>query len=225
VVSAGLSRGDIASSAHGILGSGTGWLDLEGVRVEVPLSGEHNLRNAMLALAVARECGIATADAGAALARLDRGGMPGMRSSVEALGEALLINDAYNANPGSARAALALLTVLAGRRQRVAVLGTMRELGAHAERAHREIARAALDSGADLVAGIGDFASALRAVAPADGRVVTANDVDDLWPKLRTRLSADAAILLKASRGVRLERLLPQLTAWASDTSSPYLEG
>jgi UDP-N-acetylmuramoyl-tripeptide--D-alanyl-D-alanine ligase len=53
---------------------------------------------------------------------------------------------------------------------------------------------------------------------------VTAHDIDDLWPLLRPRLSENAAILLKASRGVRLERLLPQLAAWAAETVSPYRE-
>jgi UDP-N-acetylmuramoyl-tripeptide--D-alanyl-D-alanine ligase len=138
-----------------------------------------------------------------------------MRSSVAALGDALLINDAYNANPGSARAAIALLADVAGARQRVIVLGTMRELGAQAERAHREIAREALRSGAHVVAGIGDFATALAVEGLGDARVVVARDVDDLWPQLEERLSSTAAILLKASRGVRLERLVPLLTEWA----------
>ena len=48
-----------------------------------------------------------------------------------------------------------------------------------------------------------------------DDRVVTAKDVDDLWPLLEPRLARDAVILLKASRGVQLERLVPHLTAWA----------
>jgi UDP-N-acetylmuramoyl-tripeptide--D-alanyl-D-alanine ligase len=52
--------------------------------------------------------------------------------------------------------------------------------------------------------------------------VVTARDVEDLWPLLEPRLDGDAAILLKASRGVRLERLVPYLTTWAADAASPY---
>jgi UDP-N-acetylmuramoyl-tripeptide--D-alanyl-D-alanine ligase len=59
-------------------------------------------------------------------------------------------------------------------------------------------------------------------VGKGDARIVTAGDVDDLWPKLKPRLAADAVILLKASRGVRLERLLPNLTAWAAEDVSPY---
>ena len=215
-VAAGLGAGDVAAVAFGPNADGSGWLELEATRVEVPLRGAHNLRNAILAVAVARECGIAAGDAGAAIAALDVAAMPGMRSAVSALGAALLVHDAYNANPGSARAALALLAQVGTGRQRVAVLGTMRELGAATERAHREIARAALDSGADLVAGIGEFAPALAAVGGGDARIVTAVDVEDLWPQLAPRLSANAAILLKASRGVQLERLVPLLTAWAT---------
>lgn len=215
VVTAGLGAGDVAASEHGLNADGTGWLRLDGVRVEVPLRGAHNLRNAMLALAAAREFGISVADAARSIASMPQ---PPMRSSVEPLGRALLLNDAYNANPGSARAALALLAAVGAGRQRVAVLGTMRELGPRAAQLHRDIARVALASGADVVAGIGDFREALAAEGAGDPRIITAGDVDDLWPVLQQRLQPDAAILLKASRGVRLERLLPHLQAWASSS-------
>jgi UDP-N-acetylmuramoyl-tripeptide--D-alanyl-D-alanine ligase len=142
-----------------------------------------------------------------------------MRSAVEPLGAALLLHDAYNSNPGSARAALELLAAVGAGRQRVAVLGTMRELGPSAAKLHRDVARAALASGADLIAGIGDFKGALLAEGAGDARVITAGDVDDLWPVLELRLARNAAILLKASRGVRLERLVPYLTAWAKPTA------
>jgi UDP-N-acetylmuramoyl-tripeptide--D-alanyl-D-alanine ligase len=214
-VTAGIGEGDLNASAHGMNADGSGWLSIDGVRVDVPLRGVHNLRNAMLAMAVAAECGISAGDAGAAIAAIDLAALPSMRSSVTPLGEALLINDAYNANPGSARAAIALLGDVGAGRQKVIVLGTMRELGAAAERSHREIAEVALQSGAEVIAGIGEFGAALRAAGAGDARVVTANDVDDLWPVLAPRLKPNAAILLKASRGVRLERMLPLLNAWA----------
>jgi UDP-N-acetylmuramoyl-tripeptide--D-alanyl-D-alanine ligase len=213
VVAAGLGAGDRQASAHGLHADGRGWLEWDGARVEVPLRGTHNLRNAALALAAAGEFGIAAGDAAAGLAAMPS---PPMRSHVGSLGRALLINDAYNANPGSARAAVELLREVGHGRQRVAVLGTMRELGGHAARAHREVAEAALAAGIELVCGIGDFAAALRELSPAGDRVITATDVDDLWPVLAPRLTRDAAILLKASRGVRLERILPHLTSWAT---------
>jgi UDP-N-acetylmuramoyl-tripeptide--D-alanyl-D-alanine ligase len=199
--------------AHGLLADGRGWLETDGVRVTLALRGRHNVANAALALAVGREFGIATADAAAGLAAMPQ---PAMRSAVESLGAALLLADCYNANPGSARSALALLAEVGAGRPQVAVLGTMRELGAAAERAHRDVAAAALAGSFALVCGIGEFAPALRALAPDDPRVLVADDVEDLWPQLRPRLAADAAILLKASRGVRLERLVPLLTTWAT---------
>jgi UDP-N-acetylmuramoyl-tripeptide--D-alanyl-D-alanine ligase len=140
-----------------------------------------------------------------------------MRIAWETLGggRATLINDAYNANPGSTRAAIELLAGAGDGRQRVAVLGTMRELGAHAVRLHEDIARQALGSSIDVVAGVGDFAAALRTVGGDDPRVITAPDVPDLWPLLAPRLAPDAVILLKGSRGVALERLVPLLEEWA----------
>lgn len=209
---AGLDSGDRRATAFGLNPNGTGWCVWEGARVEVPLPGAHNLRNATLALAVATEFGVAPARAAAGIAAMPQ---PPMRSAVGPLGRALLVNDCYNSNPGSARAAIALLREVGAGRQRVAVLGTMRELGAASERAHREVAEAALASGAELVAGIGDFAAALSALGEPS-RVIVAEDVDDLWPLLEARLEPTAAILLKASRGVKLERLLPLLTTWAT---------
>ena len=212
VVTAGLDTGDYRATAYGLQADGTGWCEVEGGRVTVPLPGAHNLRNAMLALAVAREFGVPLAQAAAGIAAMSQ---PPMRSAVGPLGRALLVNDCYNSNPGSARAALALLRDVGAGRQRVAVLGTMRELGAAAERAHREVAEAALASGAELIVGIGEFAAPLQALGEPT-RVLTVTDVDDLWPQLQPRLAPDAAILLKASRGVKLERLLPFLTTWAT---------
>jgi UDP-N-acetylmuramoyl-tripeptide--D-alanyl-D-alanine ligase len=216
VVDAGLDAGDVRAEGWAVDGEGRGTLTLDGVRVAVPLRGAHNLRNAMLALVAARECGVSVADAAGGIARMPT---PAMRSAWEPLGRATLLNDAYNANPASARAALDLLEGLGGARQRVVVLGSMRELGASAAAMHADVARYALATGADLVAGVGDFAGALAALAAGDPRVVTAPDVDELWPLLAPRLAPDAVVLLKASRGMRLERLVPHLKAWALGAS------
>jgi len=212
VLSAGLDAGDVRADWWRVRDDGSGELGLEGTTITVPLRGAHNLRNAMLALAVARTAGIPAARAAAGIAAMPA---PSMRSAWETLGRATLINDAYNANPASARAALDLLAAVGVGRQRVAVLGTMRELGSDTDALHDEIARRALGAAVDIVAGIGAFAPALEAAGAGDPRVVTARDVDDLWPRLAPRLAPDAVILLKASRGVRLERLVPHLTDWA----------
>ena len=212
-VVAGLDDGDVRADRWGLEPDGTGWIEIAGTVVRPPLRGAHNLRNTMLALAVCRECAVSMDDAARGIAAMP---LPAMRVSWESLGQATLINDAYNANPPSMRAALDLLRSTDAGRQRVAVLGSMRELGDHAPRLHREIAALALDTGCDVVAGVGDFAIALDELAPGDDRVVSAADVEALWPLLEPRLTPDAIILLKASRGMKLERLVPHLTAWAS---------
>jgi UDP-N-acetylmuramoyl-tripeptide--D-alanyl-D-alanine ligase len=191
---------------------GLGVIEIGGVTIRPPVRGLHNLRNAMLALAVARECGVSYEDAAAGIAAMPQ---PKMRVAWEQLGNVTLINDAYNANPGSTRAAIELLQGTGSGRQRVIVLGTMRELGAASAQCHADIAGLALASGADIVAGIGEFAQALEKQNEG-GRVITAPDVEDLWPQLQARLERDAIILLKASRGVQLERLVPHLTTWAT---------
>jgi UDP-N-acetylmuramoyl-tripeptide--D-alanyl-D-alanine ligase len=140
---------------------------------------------------------------------------PPMRANVDQIGSATLINDAYNSNPGSARAAIELLCHAGAGRQRVAVLATMLELGPQTPRLHDEVARHALDCGVDVIGAIGEFAAALERIAPADARVVAADDVDTLWQRLSSRLSPDAVILLKGSRGMRLERLVSPITDWA----------
>jgi UDP-N-acetylmuramoyl-tripeptide--D-alanyl-D-alanine ligase len=213
VVVAGLdSNSDLKADRWEIGSEGLGVIEIAGVAVRPPVRGLHNLRNAMLALAVARECGVTCEDAAAGIAGMPQ---PKMRSAWEQVGDVTLINDAYNANPGSTRAAIELLKGTGSGRQRVIVLGTMRELGAASEQCHADIAGLALASGADIVAGIGEFAAALEKHHER-ARVITAPDVEDLWPQLQGRLERNAIILLKASRGVQLERLVPHLTTWAT---------
>jgi UDP-N-acetylmuramoyl-tripeptide--D-alanyl-D-alanine ligase len=215
VVSAGLDAGDVRASRWSAGADGVGEIELDGVAVRPPARGAHNLRNAMLALAVARELGLSMADAARGIARAT---FPSMRMEMAPIGKAgaTLINDAYNASPASMRAAIDVLAGSGAGRQRVAVLGSMRELGVHAPRLHEEIARAALASPVEIVAGMGEIGEALQRVGGGDPRVVVATDVEELWTALAPRLARDAVILLKASRGVKLERLVPPLTEWAN---------
>jgi UDP-N-acetylmuramoyl-tripeptide--D-alanyl-D-alanine ligase len=215
VIVAGLEQAPVAPTAWGLDDEGRPWLDVDGQRVVLPLRGAHQAANAMLAIAAAQACGVPLADAAAGMAAMP---VPSMRGAWEQLGAVTLINDAYNANPASMRAALDLLAQVGAGRQRVAILGSMRELGVHSASQHRDVARAALASPADLIAVVGDFVDAFGDVAPGDARVISSTDLDTLWPALAPRLSANPVILLKASRGMRLERLLPQLTAWATSS-------
>jgi len=212
IVEAGTESGDVVPDAWGIGADGRGWIRLGALTIALPLLGAHNVRNAMLAIAVARACGVSDADAAGGLGTLEP---PSMRSTLEAVGTFLVLNDAYNANPASAREALALFDAIGGERPRVVVLGSMLELGAQGDGLHDEIARRALATRAGVIAGVGAFAAAFGRCAPGDPRVITASDAESLWPLLAPRLARDAVILLKGSRGTRLERLLPMLQSFS----------
>jgi UDP-N-acetylmuramoyl-tripeptide--D-alanyl-D-alanine ligase len=217
VVAAGLEAGDIKPDSWSISPDGAGVLRFGDVEVRPPLRGEHNLRNAMLAIATARSLGISIADAAAGIARTPA--LP-MRSAWVQIGEYTVINDAYNANPASARESLRMLASLETTRQRVAVLGSMLELGTAGPALHDEIARRALAGPAAIIVGIGEFARALTAAAPNDARLITVADAPEAWSTLAARLAPDAVILLKGSRGTRLERLIPLIEEAAKKSSS-----
>jgi len=217
VVAAGLEAGDIKPDAWSISTDGAGVLRFGDVEVRPPLRGEHNLRNAMLAIATARSLGISIADAAAGIARTPA--LP-MRSAWVQIGKYTVINDAYNANPASARESLRMLASLETTRQRVAVLGSMLELGTAGPALHDEIARRALTGPAAIIVGIGEFARALTAAAPNDSRLITVADAPEAWPTLSARLAPDAVILLKGSRGTRLERLIPLIEEAAKKSPS-----
>ena len=216
VVVAGLDSGHMQPRRWRLEPDGSGTLTFDDGDLHIPLRGAHNLRNAMLAVTVARGFGVSLEQMQFGLSRMAQ---PSMRAAVDSVGSVLLVNDAYNANPPSMRAALDLLEAVGQGRPLVAVLGTMRELGAGSDALHDDIARDAVRRPLTLIAGIGDFAAALRRVAPDDPRLVLADDAPLAAPDLLARAPRAAAILLKGSRGARLERLVAPITDWATSAS------
>jgi len=183
-----------------------------GVSVTLPVAGFHQVENAMIALAVARETGVEAARAVAALARV---AIPGGRGGLLEAGALTIVDDSYNANPSSLGAAVALARWLARRRGRplVLVVGTMLELGAESARLHAAAAAEIAAAPPDLVAAVGAFVPAFEAHRGVlGGRLLTAPDAETLGPKLKSAVPGNAIVLLKASRGVALERVLRYLT-------------
>jgi UDP-N-acetylmuramoyl-tripeptide--D-alanyl-D-alanine ligase len=188
----------------------------------LPVLGLHQVGNAMIALAVAREAGI---EPRTALAGLTRVALPPGRGSLIERGWGgrggrglTILDDSYNANPDSVRAALQLAAALAARQRRalVVVLGSMLELGAESARLHAAVARDLMEGGyrpePALVAAVGQFVAAFEPYRPVLGaRLVTAPDAEALGPALKAALKGDEIVLLKASRGVALERVLRHL--------------
>jgi UDP-N-acetylmuramoyl-tripeptide--D-alanyl-D-alanine ligase len=216
VVVAGLDSGDMRPLAWQLEPDGTGILTFGDGALHIPLRGVHNLRNAMLAVTVARGFGVSIEQMQFGLSRMQQ---PAMRAAVDTIGDMLLVNDAYNANPPSMRAALDLLEAVGAGRPLVAILGSMRELGANSDALHDAIARDAISRPLALIVGVGEFAAAFRRIAPDDPRVIVADDAPAAESTLLQRASRTAAILLKGSRGARLERLVPPITAWANSAT------
>jgi UDP-N-acetylmuramoyl-tripeptide--D-alanyl-D-alanine ligase len=184
-----------------------------GHAVTLPVVGFHHIENAMLALAVAREGGADPARAVAALAQVR---IPAGRGGVLELDGLTVIDDTYNANPASLRWAVKFAHWLAARRGRplAVVVGSMLELGPDSGRLHAAAAAeiAALRPPPVLVAAVGAFAPAFEPYRDAlAGRLLTAADAEALGPKLRAALAGNEIVLLKASRGVALERVLRHL--------------
>jgi len=176
--------------------------------------GLHQADNAVRAWAVVEELGL---DRGAAARALERFTIPGGRGELLQVGQLTILNDCYNANPQSFRAAIATAKAIRGARRLVFVAGTMRELGADTDTLHREVAEALLKLDPDLLAAVGEFVPALAPYAARLGeRLVTAADPIALGPLLTERLQGDEVVVLKASRGVALERILPALVAIAA---------
>jgi len=182
-----------------------------GHAVTLPVVGFHQIENAMLALAVGREGGADPARAVGALAGVR---IPGGRGAVLTLGGLTVIDDTYNANPTSLKWAVRFAHWLAGRRGRplALVVGTMLELGPESGKLHAAAAAEIAALRPALVAAVGAFAPAFEPYRAALGaRLLTAPDAEALGPRLKAALNGDEIVLLKASRGVALERVLRHL--------------
>ena len=182
-----------------------------GEKVTLPALGIHQLENAQIALAVAQRAGVEHDAAVRALANVR---LPEGRGDVREIGNLTVIDDTYNANPASMRRAVQTAAWLAGRQRRplVVVVGTMLELGPESARLHAEAAREIARRKPALVAAVGTFARAFETLREElGGRLITAADADALGPKLKSALRGNELILLKASRGVALERVLNHL--------------
>jgi UDP-N-acetylmuramoyl-tripeptide--D-alanyl-D-alanine ligase len=176
--------------------------------------GLHQADNAVRAWAVVEALGL---ERQAAARALEQFTLPGGRGELIEQGGLTILNDCYNANPQSFRATIATAQALRGNRRLVFIAGTMRELGAESGALHAEIAAALVDLQPDLLAVVGDFVPALAPYAARLGsRLVSAPDPVALGPLVAARLAGDEVVVLKASRGVALERILPALTLRAT---------
>lgn len=181
----------------------------EKVEFTLPMAGRHNVYNALAAIAAGVLLGMRAEEIQSGLTNLE---MSKMRFEYRQIGEYSVINDAYNASPMSMKAALDTLSEVAKGRS-VAVLGDMLELGAEEAELHRQVGRQVPGSGAAILIAYGVRGENIAAGAREAGmkNVYTAKNHQEAADLLHELLQPGDTVLLKASRGMALEKILELL--------------
>jgi UDP-N-acetylmuramoyl-tripeptide--D-alanyl-D-alanine ligase len=183
--------------------------------VQLQLYGEHHVHNALAAAAIAAELGMPAADVAAGLsAAVARSRW---RMEVTRLPDGItVINDAYNANPDSVRAALAAVATMARGRRGFAVLGHMTELGDNADQLHEEVGAAAAAAGLAGLIVVGEAAAPIltgtKSVPAWQGELVHVPGPAEALRAVRDRLRAGDVVLVKASHSIGLQSVALALT-------------
>ena len=175
--------------------------------VDLPIPGEHNVSNALLACAAGIYFGIPDAKIADALHRLT---LTGMRMDIIHCERITIIDDCYNAAPASVLAALSVLAKQKDRRK-VAILGDIAALGEYSYQAHRELGGAVTKNGIDLLITIGENARFIAEGAFENGmdsmNILSVDTVDEIIPHLSAAIKENDTVLVKASRVMGLERI------------------
>ena len=183
------------------------------IRLNVP--GQHNISNALAALIAAGALGATPQQIVIGLSDFVP---PAMRLQAQRVGDIIIINDAYNANPASMAAALDVfkLTPAQPNGRKVAVLGDMLELGSQAEQLHHQLGASVAESGIDLLITVGPLAQHIALAAIDAGMALqcikTFENTDADFADIADLLRPHDTVLLKASRSVRMERLIGLLS-------------
>jgi len=209
VVTAGLADADVMPDAIVMTDDGRPVVTVDGQVFSLAARGRHQAGNAMFAWALVREFDL---DRSRAARALEVVSIPGGRGELAQHGGLTIVNDGYNANPQSFATAIALAQDLRAGRRLVFVAGTMRELGSHSDALHAEVAGWLAELRPDVLALVGEFVPAFRVHRDDyDGLLLEAADADSLAPQIATELRGEELVILKGSRGVTLERILPAI--------------
>lgn len=171
----------------------------------VPVPGKHNVLNSLLAVAVARHLEVSYEEIAKGIKNLEA---TSMRLDVINYEGYTIINDAYNASPDSMIAALDVLKTYEGRK--IAVLGTMKELGDESSKAHRQVAEYAKATKIDMLLTLGEFNSDFEAGFGSDS-FKAFEKIEDIVLYLKENLKDGDVLLVKASRSMKFENIINEL--------------
>src|SRR5215813_13050828 len=210
VILAGTTAGTIRASEINQTGSATDFTILEGAhrcRAQLPVPGLHMVQNALLAVAAGRVFGLSLEECAAGLVAAP---LTKARLQVKEIRGVQFLDDSYNANPDSMKAALRTLVELDADGQRIAVLGEMRELGDESEHGHREVGETAAALKVDHLIAIGNVAATIADAAKRAGlensrTVASTNEAAELLGELA---APGDLVLIKGSRLARTEQVI-----------------
>ena len=176
-------------------------------RAQLSVAGSHMVQNALLAVAAGRAFGLSIEECAAGLGAAP---LTKARLQIREIGGVQFLDDSYNANPDSMKAALRTLVELDADGKRIAVLGEMRELGTQSERGHREVGETAATLGLDQLITIGDTAESIAKGARTAGldKVLSAPSTGEAAKLLGEIAEPGDLVLIKGSRAARTEEVI-----------------
>ena len=212
VVSAGMTGGSVRAIEIRQSAEGSEFTIVEGAhrcRAQLPVAGSHMVQNALLAVAAGRAFGLSIEECAAGLAAAP---LTKARLQIKEIGGVQFLDDSYNANPDSMKAALRTLVELDAEGKCIAVLGEMRELGSESERGHREVGETAATLGVDQLITIGETAEMIAEGARTAGldKVSSARSTGEAAKLLGEIAEPGDLVLIKGSRGARTEEVIEQ---------------
>ena len=210
VILAGTTAGTIRASEVNQSGTGTDFTILEGAhrcRAQLPVPGLHMVQNALLAVAAGRVFGLSVEECAAGLVSAP---LTKARLQVKEIRGVQFLDDSYNANPDSMKAALRTLVELDAEGQRIAVLGEMRELGDELESGHREVGETAAALKVDHLIAIGNVAATIAEAAKRAGleKSSTVASTAEAAELLTDLAEPGDLVLIKGSRLARTEQVI-----------------
>jgi UDP-N-acetylmuramoyl-tripeptide--D-alanyl-D-alanine ligase len=227
VILAGIAAGMIRADEISQSAAGTEFTILEGAhrcRAQLPVPGLHMVQNALLAVAAGRVFGVSLEDCAAGLIAAP---LTKARLQIKEIGGVQFLDDSYNANPDSMKAALHTLVELDCDGKRIAVLGEMRELGKESEHGHREVGETAAALKIDHLIVIGKTAAAIadgarRAGLQSAAIVSSTSEAAELLDQIA---APGDLVLIKGSRAARTEEVIEHFGARHSPAASQLRGG
>ena len=210
IILAGIENGSVRAGEVSQSATGSEFTILEGAhrcRAQLPVPGMHMVQNAMLAVAAGRAFGLSLEECALGLASTP---LTKARLQIKEINGIQFIDDSYNANPESMKAALRTLVELDADGRRIAVLGEMGELGEESERGHREVGETAAALGVDELIAVGPAGAGIARAAQKAGleKSIAVDSPEQAVELLGENASPGDLILVKGSRSARMERVL-----------------